>query len=131
MRLTFKSRLTTRRRKVAAWLGILALTLPILVPFAQGISLPGALDNAQRPSYLIICKTMQQGSSPTQDQAPKGTKCPICLGLALGKSVLLTPQLEAPACEIYPLAFIFNTNNEKGNGRLPSRARARAPPISA
>ncbi len=141
MRQTAKSRLARRRRKIAAWLGILVLALPMLAPIAQGIPLYGASDDMQTPFYLVLCKAMQRGiSGPApspdqnqdqdQDQNQNGSDCPVCLSFSFGKSVLFTPLAEPLVCEIHPFTFVINTESETGDGRHVSRAHARAPPLS-
>jgi len=122
---------TTRRRPLAAWLGIFALVLPMLAPVAQGIPLAGLSDNAETPFFPFICKAMQEDPVQPPGQSPDLLDCPVCLGFSFGNSVLITPLASQSFPTVRPLAFILNPGNESNNGRTVSQAHARAPPLSA
>ncbi len=105
----------------------------MLVPVAQGIPLSGATGDTQAPFYLVLCKTMQEGtanSSPDPQQDRDASDCPVCLGLTFAKSVLM-PSLGALAAGDGQLrTFAFNKANETGDGRRALHSHARAPPTS-
>ena len=106
----------------------------MLVPVAQGIPLSGVSDDTQAPFYLVLCKTMQKGTSgpsPDQKQDRNASDCPVCLGLSFAKSVLMPTLGEIPVYGTQSRAFVFNPANETGDGRSVLRNHARAPPISA
>jgi hypothetical protein len=130
MQQTSNSRLT-RRRKVVAWLGIMALFMPILTSVAQGIPLSGMSDNMPMPSYIVLCKAMQKGTSgPSPEQIPDTSDCTVCIGFFFAKSASLTPMTETPACDGYTHRFDITKDNRTADGRLVSRLHARAPPLS-
>lgn len=123
-----------RRRLFAAWFGILALALPMLVPMAQGIPLSKSVDDFNAPFYVVLCKAMQNGTGGadhTPDKAPDLSDCPVCIGYAFGKSMLSAPLVCDPVPENNFLAFLFNSADETRVGRQNSRSSARAPPVTA
>jgi len=133
IRQTTKIRPPRRRSRIAAWLSILALALPMLVPVAQGIPLSGAMDETQAPLYLVLCKTMQDGTSgpsPDPKQDRNVSDCPVCLGLSFAKSVLMPTFGALAVCDSQLRTLAFNRANETGNGRPVRRSYARAPPVS-
>ena len=125
---------TTARRTIAAWFGILALALPMLVPVAQGIPLAGLSDNSQEPFYMVLCKAMQKGTGGGDngpEKTPDMSDCPVCIGFAFGKTVLTSPLASNPIPENRFVAVVFDWADETRHGRRVSKTCARAPPVSA
>lgn len=100
----------TGRRRIAAWMAFIALSLQALMPLGQAIPYSGA---GGVNGYLIICTALGIKQIPNPDAPPKPDErptCPVCFSFATGHSmmsvastVIVPPSLPARIAAIRPV----------------------------
>jgi len=130
MHLTEPSRPPKCRRKIAAWFGIWALSLPMLASIAQGVALANPANDHETPFYMVLCKAMQGDPAQPPEQNPDIWECPVCFSLSFGKSLLAPALTEIPVAQVQSRILTFSNCRETIGSLSTSSIHARAPPAS-
>lgn len=117
------------RRVLAAWTGVWALLIQIMVPVGQGVPVIGANG---LPQTLVICSTLQPRTIPGPgSQAPvqpDPRSCAVCLAFAAGNGTDLPSAIAAPP----PPALLTMAFDPRPHtvlpGRMPGLPLSRGPP---
>lgn len=123
------------RRAAAAWWGVLALLVQVLVPLGQAVPVIGA-DGV--PRTLVLCSATAPGrtvplpgSQPGPAPSDAAKSCAVCLAYGAGSAtalpampVLPFPPAGAGACIDHPAA-------DRAHARTQGLPQARAPPAIA
>jgi len=115
----------------AAWLGVTALILQALIPFAQGILVPG--DESIEQALLFQCKALTAAMDPAEPQPASGQRqdCVVCIAGAIGHC-LIAPSIFASVSPDIMVATIAQYSlTDMADKRAPTQTTARSPPISA
>ncbi|MFA7429660.1 MAG: DUF2946 family protein [Rhodospirillaceae bacterium] len=126
--LPFRQRLKDRRA-AAAWWGVLALLVQVLVPLGQVVPVLGA-DGL--PRSLVLCSATGARSVPLPG-APSpeaAASCAVCLAYGSGSATLLPATPAAP----FPPALAGTRIDQPvavlAHGLMAGLPRARAPPMA-
>ena len=124
----------TPRRVLAAWTGLWALLLQIMIPVGQAVPVIGA-DGL--PRTLIICSAMQPRTIPgpgAETPAPdsgRSSSCAVCLAFATGASTDLPAAVTLPLPPVATAALTPSSATAVHDGLIPGLPRPRAPPALA
>lgn len=126
---TLRTRLE-ERRAAAAWWGVLALLVQVLVPLGQAVPVVG-MDGL--PRTLVLCSATGAGSVPMPGSVPSDAakSCAVCLAYGAGSAVALpaTPVLPFPPAGAG--TCIDPTATDRAHAQTPGLPLARAPPVVA
>ncbi|MGC2856798.1 hypothetical protein ACM64Y_15100 [Novispirillum sp. DQ9] len=124
---SFRTRLR-ERRAAAAWWGVLALLVQVLVPLGQAVPVIGA-DGL--PRMLVLCSATPARSVPLPGSLPSDVaqSCAVCLAYGAGSAADLpaTPALPFPPAG--QGACIDLPTTAHASGLTPGLPQARAPPV--
>ncbi len=118
-------------RLKAIWLGVAALVLQTLIPFAQGLPVSG--DASFEQSLLFHCKLMRAGTDPAAPLPASGQDegCVVCIAAAIGHC-LIAPLIVSGLFPDTPATIILQgQGTDSAAGRSPVPMVARSPPTAA
>lgn len=119
----------TPRHVLAAWAGVWALLLQIMVPLGQAIPATGA-DGL--PRTLLICSATQPRSVPGPGSqapvVPKAGACVVCAAHAAGDGAAAPSAVTLPSPPAVPMATLDPLPSALAGGVMPGLPRPRGPP---
>lgn len=120
----------TPRRVLAAWVGLWALLLQVMVPVGQAVPIRGA-DGL--PRTLLICSALQPRTVPGpgsqgSDQRSDPRACAVCMAFATGASSDLPTTVALPPRPAPVTAAFARRPDSHAPGRLPGLPQPRGPP---
>lgn len=123
----------TPSRVLAAWAGLWALLLQIMVPLGQAVPVVGA-DGL--PRTLVICSATQPRAIPgpaAEAPAPGAERaaCAVCLAYAAGAGTDLPAAVVPPRPPATTAALTLPLADAVHGGMVPGLPRPRAPPALA
>lgn len=124
---SFRQRLKDRRA-AAAWWGVLALLVQVLVPLGQAVPVMGA-DGL--PRSLVLCSAMGARTVPLPGApSPEATpSCAVCLAYGSGSATLLPATPAAPLPPAVAGTRIDQPVAALAHGLMSGLPRARSPPM--
>jgi hypothetical protein len=117
------------RRAAAAWWGVLALLVQVLVPLGQAVPVMGA-DGL--PRTVVLCsaagaRSVPLPGAPSSEPAPS---CAVCLAYGAGSATILPATPAVPFPPALAGTRIDQPVAALAHGLMPGLPRARSPPMA-